>query len=522
MLRTTRRVILLTRHTGWKCSPRIHFSLNGKVTKSNNDSKGEVSSSSSSNNDNKPKAKEESSFSIKAVTDTCKSIAVSTVDMVKNPGATWQLVKDTAHHYWMGTKLLWTEIKMARQIVGRVLQGSSMTRRERMQLIRTTMDIFRLVPFAVFVIVPFMEFLLPFALKLFPNMLPSTFQDELKKEENLKQELQMRLAVAGFLQETLQEMASRSSKASEAQDLVKFIQKARKGESLPNESVIRIAGLFKDELTLANIPRPQLVSMCQFMGINPYGGDPFLRFQLRSKFRMIKEDDRRILWEGIESLTLQELREACQVRGMRAHGLPGARYKKQLKEWLDLSIQKSIPISLLIMSRAFVITSSDQPQAEDILMSSISSLDSDTINEVVLAAASPEEENTVDIRKRRLDSLQFQKEMIAEELEEVKEAKSKIIMDKQKVVVSSEPVLESKVVDIPKVLIESKLSEPPKIKKDSETISSKLVTATSTTKEERPIVKELTIAELEAIGDLTRLSAVCEALLKYYCYYRIL
>ena len=488
-----RRVILLSRHTAWKCYPRVNFSLNGKVTTTtkSNDSKGDKS--------NKPAAaNESSSFSLKAVTDTCKSIAVSTADMVKNPGATWQLVKDTAHHYWMGTKLLWTEIKMARQILGRVLQGSSMTRRERMQLIRTTMDIFRLVPFAVFVIVPFMEFLLPFALKLFPNMLPSTFQDELKKEENLKQELQMRLAVAGFLQETLQEMASRSSKASEAQDLVKFIQKARKGESLPNESVIRIAGLFKDELTLANIPRPQLVSMCQFMGINPYGGDPFLRFQLRSKFRMIKEDDRRILWEGIDSLTLQELREACQVRGMRAHGLPGARYKKQLKEWLDLSIQKSIPISLLIMSRAFVITSSDQ-QAEDILMSSISSLDSDTINEVVLAAASPEEENTVDIRKRKLDSLQFQKEMIAEELEEVKEAKLKTA-DKQKVVVtSSEPVLESK--DIPKVLIESKLSEP---KKDSEEESSKL--ATTATKE----VKELTVAELEAIGDLTRLSAVCK------------
>lgn len=46
----------------------------------------------------------------------------------------------------------------------------------RMQLIRTTMDIFRLVPFAIFIIVPFMEFLLPIALKFFPNMLPSTFQ----------------------------------------------------------------------------------------------------------------------------------------------------------------------------------------------------------------------------------------------------------------------------------------------------------------------------------------------------------
>lgn len=46
------------------------------------------------------------------------------------------------------------------------------------QLKRTTQDLLRLVPFAVFIIVPFMEFLLPVALKLFPNMLPSTFEDK--------------------------------------------------------------------------------------------------------------------------------------------------------------------------------------------------------------------------------------------------------------------------------------------------------------------------------------------------------
>ena len=139
-----------------------------------------------------------------AIKDGVYHIAESTIDIIKNPRATWQMVKDTAHHYWYGSKLLWTETKMAYEIVKRILQGKSMTRRERLQLIRTTMDLFRLVPFALFVIVPFMEFLLPFALRLFPNMLPSTFQDELKKEENLKKELQMRLAVAGFLQETLQ------------------------------------------------------------------------------------------------------------------------------------------------------------------------------------------------------------------------------------------------------------------------------------------------------------------------------
>jgi len=43
------------------------------------------------------------------------------------------------------------------------------------QLVRTTADMFRLVPFLVFIIVPFAEFLLPVVLKFFPGMLPSTF-----------------------------------------------------------------------------------------------------------------------------------------------------------------------------------------------------------------------------------------------------------------------------------------------------------------------------------------------------------
>ena len=53
---------------------------------------------------------------------------------------------------------------------------------------------------AVFVLVPFMELLLPVALKLFPNMLPSTFEDKLKKEEDLKRRLTAKLEVARFLQ----------------------------------------------------------------------------------------------------------------------------------------------------------------------------------------------------------------------------------------------------------------------------------------------------------------------------------
>ena len=65
------------------------------------------------------------------------------------------------------------------------------------------------------------------------------------------------------------------------------------------------------------------------------------------------------------------------------------------------------------MSRTFLITSTDR--TEEGLKSSISdtinTIDADTLNEIVLAAASPAEENTIDMRKRKLESLQFQKEV---------------------------------------------------------------------------------------------------------------
>lgn len=216
------------------------------------------------------------------------------------------------------------------------------------------------------------------------------------------------------------------------------------------------------------------------MGLHQYGADSFLRFQLRNKFRVIKEDDRRILWEGVESLTIQELREACQTRGMRATGLPSSRYSKQLHEWLDLSIQKSIPISLLIMSRAFSITSS-AAQAEDVLRSSISSLDSDTINEVVLSLATPADENKMDIRKRKLESLQFQQEMIEEERGETAEAAIKVLAED-------------------KAKKDSKLAQ--------QDTKSTLGTSAGAPPSDAKRLEKLTVQEVEAIGDLTRQSAV--------------
>ena len=114
--------------------------------------------------------------------------------------------------------------------------------------------------------------------------------------------------------------------------------------------------------------------------------------------------------------------ESGQERGMRSFGLTHFGYKRQLQDWLDLSIQKNVPLSLLIMSRAFNLATTNN-FSEDVLKSSISSLTDDTINEVILAAALPTEANSIEIQKRKLDSLQFQNEMINEEREESDEAR---------------------------------------------------------------------------------------------------
>ncbi|XP_071466307.1 LETM1 domain-containing protein LETM2, mitochondrial isoform X4 [Marmota flaviventris] len=121
-----------------------------------------------------------------------------------------QKIMDELKYYYNGFYLLWIDTKIAAKMAWRLLHGQVLTRRERRRLLRTCADFFRLVPFMVFIIVPFMEFLIPVFLKLFPEMLPSTFESESKKEEKQKKKMAAKLEVAKFLQETITEMARRN------------------------------------------------------------------------------------------------------------------------------------------------------------------------------------------------------------------------------------------------------------------------------------------------------------------------
>ncbi|XP_048060107.1 mitochondrial proton/calcium exchanger protein isoform X2 [Megalobrama amblycephala] len=275
-----------------------------------------------------------------------------------------QRVVDEVKHYYHGFRLLWIDTTIAVRMLWRVLNGHILSRRERRQFLRTCADVFRLVPFLVFIIVPFMEFLLPIAVKLFPNMLPSTFETQSKKEERLKKELRVKLEMAKFLQDTIEEIALRNkaAKGNVTEEFSTFFQKIRdSGERPSNEQIIRFSKLFEDELTLDNLTRPQLVALCKLLELQSIGTNNFLRFQLIMKLRAIRADDKLIAEEGVDSLNVNELQAACRVRGMRALGVTEERLREQLKQWLELHLNQHIPTSLLLLSRAMFLPDTLSP-----------------------------------------------------------------------------------------------------------------------------------------------------------------
>ncbi|KAF9430825.1 hypothetical protein BGZ94_003614 [Podila epigama] len=338
----------------------------------------------------------------------------------------WERFKNEMIHYWHGTKLLGKEIKISTKLAGRLLQGNKLTRREQRQLRRTTGDLMRLIPFSVFLIVPFMELLLPVALKLFPNMLPSTFEDKFAEEEKKRKLLKMRLEMAKFLQETIEESGIPGSQRAEAvKEFGDFFRKVRTtGEQASTDELIRVAKLFHDELTLDNLSRPQLVSMCRYMNINAFGTDNFLRYQIRNKMNSIKQDDKLIMAEGVDSLTTRELQAACQSRGIRTGGVSPARLRNELSQWLELNLTYAIPSSLLILSRAFSFSDSkDLATPVEALQATLSSLPDSLLTETELHVSELEGAATP---QQKLEVLEQQEELIADELaQEEKEEKAR-------------------------------------------------------------------------------------------------
>lgn len=339
----------------------------------------------------------------------------------------WQKIKGELLHYYHGFRLLGLDMKVSAKLIWRILHGKELSRREHRLLVKTTGDMFRLIPFSVFIIVPFMEFLLPVAIKLFPGMLPSTFQTATEKEDKLKQALKVKIEMAKFLQKTLDEMALQSSdhKSQKAKEFVEFFYKVRTtGTVATNEEIMKFSKVFEDEITLDSLSRPQLIALCRVLDVQTLGTTNFLRFLLRMRLRSLTADDKLIEKEGVNTLTRAELQQACKARGMRAYGLPEGRLREQLSQWLDLSLIKKVPPSLLLLSRALMIP--ETVPMSDKLKATISALPDAVVART--QGAIGEKEGKLD-HKTNIEIIKMEELKIEEERKEKKEAEPQPVLE---------------------------------------------------------------------------------------------
>jgi LETM1 and EF-hand domain-containing protein 1 len=331
-----------------------------------------------------------------------------------------QKIKKEVEHYWDGTKLLATEIKISTKLALKMAAGYELSRRENRQLQRTVQDLGRLVPFSVFVIVPFAELLLPVALKLFPNLLPSTYEGQTTKDKKMAVLRATRKDVSNFLRETLKETGlPLSPHAAQREEFTNFFRKVRAtGEAPTASDVIKVCKLFKDDLTLDNLSRPQLVGMCRYMNLNTFGTDMMLRYQVRHRMRQIKRDDRAISFEGVESLSVPELQTACASRGIRTHGVSPAHLRDDLQSWLELRLKYGVPSTLLVLSNAFMYAQGKDTEISsqiDALTGVLSSIPEELFHEIELEVHNAEGAAT---NKQRLEVVKEQQELIEEENEQ--------------------------------------------------------------------------------------------------------
>jgi LETM1 and EF-hand domain-containing protein 1 len=187
------------------------------------------------------------------------------------------------------------------------------------------------------------------------------------------------------------------------------------GEKPTPEDIIKVCKIFKDDLTLDNLSRPQLVSICRYMNIPSFGTDNILRYQVRVRMRQIKRDDRSIAYEGVDSLSVPELQTACASRGLRTYGVSPGRLRDDLSAWLDLRLEHGVPSTLLVLANAFVYAQGKEAEMTsqiDALEAVLSSIPEELYHEIELEVHTAEGAAT---NKQRLEVLKEQQELIEEE-----------------------------------------------------------------------------------------------------------
>jgi LETM1 and EF-hand domain-containing protein 1 len=421
---------------------------------------------------------------VKVKSEKQKELSKPVIEFKKDPLRWLALLPpkiwDVCVHTYHGFRLLTLNVATSSRLLWRTLKGEDLSRREHHLMVVTVADIFRMIPFSFFIIVPFAEFALPFVIKFFPNILPSTFTTKDDQDEKWRNTLKLRMSMAKFVTETAEEMKSQS--AGFEGNFKQFMKEVSTGQPMTFEQTLQFVKSFKDDLTIDNLKRSQIQQMCRFIGINPHGPTMFLKILLLTKVDELLYDDKIIKKEGLSKLSLVELKNACAARGMNSSGTR-ATLEKSLEEWLELTLIYRVPAVMLILSRAFRMYSEslEVQQELETVARTVKYIPPQVIEDV---------EDEVDIVKATASkNLKGKLEAIKEEISKIKEEKEELEdlkLEQQEGVAHSidaiepEPVVEKAVVETD-IMVDELEKEAYQLKKKIEVEVADVHTETSET-----------------------------------------
>lgn len=303
------------------------------------------------------------------------------------PKSLWVKVKEGTVHSWHwfknGTVLFRKNFTISKRLLRKKLNGDELSYKEHSLLVTTTSDIVKLIPFSFFVIVPFAELLLPVVLKFYPKLLPSTYDvDKLFVKSASAQtdkslvgsDRSKRLLAKQKLMEFFKEVSIKTDLDKEEQrrlnernqainnfkQMVIAYDRQKNGAVLPDVADIkRFISHFPqgpDYFRLDNLKLEILESMCYLLNIDPFAFRSHIVIQLKRFINEIRKEDKSIKWEGVDSLSDEDLIEANRKRGLPIDGISHDDLRNQIREWIDISSDRSIPISVLLWIRAVAVS----------------------------------------------------------------------------------------------------------------------------------------------------------------------
>lgn len=259
--------------------------------------------------------------------------------------------KWTTTGFW----LYYLNLKCSSSLIHKRILGNDLTFDEK-HLVKTAFkDTVKILPFSFFIIIPFAEFGLPFAIKLFPSMLPSTFTLASIKEreknalENKKSEL---LKFHSNIKSIISNLKNHDDSSINlgVNSLEKIQKQLLEGKEFDQDELCKISEHVRDGFELENLNIETLRLISRIMDISFLRNKFLLILKIRYKLLKLKNEDKDILWDGIDNINKQLLQKVLVSRLINPnkieHGVD--EHKELLMNWIRLSSMNQLPLSIIL------------------------------------------------------------------------------------------------------------------------------------------------------------------------------